>query len=195
MQLILTPPFATRVYPSPRTGQEITVHATEIPMTDSPDAFVARRFDAATDLGHHLLATDIRGSRPWTSREIEQCVEEFGQSPREHPWVEVWEIMTRNQLAVLDLIMFTNFYSDQTMKRFEEFADLTLPMIENYGAFFRQANLIGVEVDISRAGDVDRASAAGTALKFNMKPFTMEQSRTALLRKWSASGRILFGHC
>lgn len=195
MEAIFTPPFTTRNYPSPRTGEETTVHVKEMLLTSFPVEFVEQQFDIAWKRGHHLMATDIHGTRAWTSPEIKRCTEEFGNLPREHPWMEVWEILTKDQVAVLDLVMFTDFYTDKAMDRFEEFARLALPLIEDYGAVIKRACAGGVLLHASRIGDDEWQTIADKVLAFNEKHFTVERPRSAVLKSWRGSRTLCYGHC
>lgn len=67
-------------------------------------------------------------------------MQEFGTIPTEHSWIEVWEIATTDRIGVLDVIMYTGFYSDATMGRFDESAGLVKPLIQDHGALIMGAN-------------------------------------------------------
>ena len=192
---VLKPPFATRVYPSPRTGKAITVNVKEMPLLDFPEDFVDENFGLVWDRGHHLIATDIRGCRPWTARDIEECAKQFGNIPREQPWTEVWEILSQDQVAALDLIMFTGFYSDQSMDRFEKFAELALPLIKHHNAIIKKASYGGVCLAVNEMGSEDWKEIAESVMAFNEKFFTREISRPSALLSWKRSKTLWFGYC
>ncbi len=195
VKTVLNQPYVTRIYPSPRTGEEISVRVKEVALVDSPDDYVERRFASAVDLGLHLLPTDIRGSRAWSVEENTASVAEFGKIPREHPWMEIWEIETTNQIAVLDLIMFTEFYTDRTMSRFEVFSRLVLPLIEKNGAVIRAASGSGVRLVVNGIGEAEWRGAAGQALNFNGEFFSVERPRAELLKMWRQTKTLWFGYC
>ena len=188
-------PYVTRVYPCPTTGQEITVNVKELLLSDEPAKFAETHFDQAWTVGCHLLPTDIRGGRAWGAEELPRCVEQFGDLPKEHCWMEVWEIHTQNQLAVLDLVKFTGFYSAQTMQRFEEFSAIAVPLLESCEGRIRKASSAGIALSIPRVEDGRWYDAADDALIFNAKHFSIEQSRSTILKDWYSSKTVWFGFC
>ncbi|MFM8469822.1 MAG: hypothetical protein ACKODH_07615 [Limisphaerales bacterium] len=188
-------PYVQRVYPSPKTEQEITVNVKEFRLTDEPVKFAQTHFDQAWTGGCHLLPTDIRGGRAWGAEEAPLCVEQFGDLPREHCWMEVWEIRTQNQLAVLDLVKFTGFYSAQTMERFDEFSVIATPLLDSCGGRIRRASSAGVALSIPQVEDGRWYDAAADALGFNAKHLSIEQPRSTILKDWYSTKTVWFGFC
>ncbi len=195
METIFDPPFLTRVYPSPRTGAEVALHVKEVLLADYPHEYVKRRFDTAADIGNHLLCTDIRGMRAWRLEELDYSMEDRDTTPMEHPWMEVWEIGTTNQIAVLDLVMYTGFYTEKTMDRFEKFVDLIMPLIKDHAAVIMAASGGGVSVDVRQIDKVELRRVAESVLDFNAVHFGFERQRAEALRGFLKSKTLWFGHC
>ena len=195
METIFDPPFLTRVYPSPRTAKEVTVHVKEMPLTDYPHKYAERQSDAAANIGNHLLCTDVRGSRAWSIKEHAYSMEEWDTIPVEHPWMEVWEIGTTNQIAVLDLVMYTGFYTDQTMDRFDKFVDLVMPLIKDHAAVIVSASGGGVSVKVRQIEKVELKRAAESVLDFNAVHFGFEMPRAQHLRQFLKTKTLWFGYC
>lgn len=188
-------PYVKRVYPSPKTGQVITVNVKEISLGDEPAKFAESHFDESWASGCHLLPTDIRGGRAWSANELADCVTQFDECPKEHCWMEVWEIHTRDQLAVMDLVKFTGFYSAQTMERFDEFSVIAMPLLDGCGGRIRRASSAGVALSIPRVEDGRWFDAADDVLEFNAKHFSIELPRSSILKDWHSSKTVWFGSC
>lgn len=195
MKTVFTAPFVTRIYPSPETGKEITVNVREVLLSDCPEKYVERQFEAARALGNHLLPTDIRGMRPWRVEEHTNAIEKFGTLPGEHPWMEIWEIGSTNQLAVLDLVRYTGFFTAQTMARFDRFCEIVTPLLQNAEALIKSASAGGASVKVQQISGTDLGKLAETVLDFNKEHFSFERPRSEVLRGFLKSKTLWFGCC
>ena len=109
--------------------------------------------------------------------------------------MELWEVHTQDQLIVLDLVMFTQFYSEGPQARFREFSTLVTPLLSKGLARIQRACRGGVVLNLMRADDGTWYELSEVALQFNAKHFTMEQPRATVLKHWRKSKTILFGCC